>query len=255
MSWNVFLRPGILCDGQMVRVPEISKYLLSSSADVLVLQEVFHRKSRRQLIQLLSDQYPFHTQEGPASFWGVSSGILVFSKDSILKESTASFSKARGSDRLAKKGAVCVQFENNKQDIYIIGTHLQAGGSEKSREAKKEQLKTIESLMKEIPPSGLIIYAGDFNIAPDEKLFASLSNRLDVKLPLLDSLHKNTANYRDQDLYPVYGKPVWIDYIFLKTTTMGKQIRTWIEEPRVNVKGKSTRLSDHNPIFSVFEIN
>ena len=82
-----------------------------------------------------------------------------------------------------------------------------------------------------------------------------MSNRLSIKLPVLDSVYKSTANYSDQDLYPVEGDPVWIDYVFLKTTTRGKQIRTWIEEPRVSLDGKSIRLSDHNPIFSVLEIN
>ena len=141
MSWNVFLRPGILCDGQMVRVPEISKYLLSSSADVLVLQEVFHRKSRRQLIQLLSDQYPFHTQEGPASFWGVSSGILVFSKDSILKESTASFSKARGSDRLAKKERYAFSSKTTNRIFTLSGLTFRLAAPKSHVRQRRSNLK------------------------------------------------------------------------------------------------------------------
>ena len=255
MSWNVFLRPGILSDRQKDRVPKISEYLLNTGADVLVLQEVFHRKSRRQLISILSEQYSFHTERGPVSFWGVSSGVLIFSKKPILNESNTSFSRARVSDRLAKKGVVGVQIEVNNQDVYILGTHLQTGGSEKSIDVQNEQIKTIESIIKKIPSSGLIIYAGDFNITPHGKLFASLIRRLMVTPPVIDSVIKTTANFRDQDLYAVYGEPVWIDFIFLKATTRAKQIRTWIEEPRGNIEGKSIRLSDHNPIFSVFEIN
>tara|TARA_Y100001978_G_C23681745_1_gene429473 strand:+ start:649 stop:1383 length:735 start_codon:yes stop_codon:yes gene_type:complete len=242
-------------DGQMNRVPEISKYLLTSSADVIVLQEAFHRKARQKLISVLSDKYPFHTQRGPVSFWGVSSGLLIFSNKPILNQSNTSFSRARVSDRLAKKGVISIKIEVNNQDVHIFGTHLQTGGAEKSIEIQKAQLKTIESLVKKTAFSSLIIYAGDFNIHPDEKIFEFLSNRLSIKLPVLDSVYKSTANYSDQDLYPVEGDPVWIDYVFLKTTTRGKQIRTWIEEPRVSLDGKSIRLSDHNPIFSVLEIN
>ena len=255
LSWNVFLRPGIMPDGQMNRVPEISKYLLTSSADVIVLQEAFHRKARQKLISVLSDKYPFHTQRGPVSFWGVSSGLLIFSNKPILNQSNTSFSRARVSDRLAKKGVISIKIEVNNQDVHIFGTHLQTGGAEKSIEIQKAQLKTIESLVKKTAFSSLIIYAGDFNIHPDEKIFEFLSKRLSIKLPVLDSVYKSTANYSDQDLYPVEGDPVWIDYVFLKTTTRGKQIRTWIEEPRVSLDGKSIRLSDHNPIFSVLEIN
>tara|TARA_B100000963_G_scaffold186401_1_gene162019 strand:+ start:2290 stop:3024 length:735 start_codon:yes stop_codon:yes gene_type:complete len=242
-------------DGQMNRVPEISKYLLTSSADVIVLQEAFHRKARQKLISVLSDKYPFHTQRGPVSFWGVSSGLLIFSNKPILNQSNTSFSRARVSDRLAKKGVISIKIEVNNQDVHIFGTHLQTGGAKKSIEIQKAQLKTIESLVKKTAFSSLIIYAGDFNIHPDEKIFEFLSNRLSIKLPVLDSVYKSTANYSDQDLYPVEGDPVWIDYVFLKTTTRGKQIRTWIEEPRVSLDGKSIRLSDHNPIFSVLEIN
>jgi endonuclease/exonuclease/phosphatase family metal-dependent hydrolase len=109
----------------------------------------------------------------------------------------------------------------------------------------------MESLMREIPFSSIIIYAGDFNITPYEKLFAFLSNRLDIKLPLLDSFHASTANFRDQDLYSVNGDPVWIDYIFLKKTIKAKQKSTWIEH--VFSKNQD-RFSDHDMIYSVFEM-
>ena len=256
MSWNVFLRPGILSDGQMNRAPKISEYLLNSCAEILVLQEVFHRKARRKLISVLSEKYPFHTEIGPRSFWGVPSGVLIFSKHPILKELTYSFSKARGSDRLAKKGVVNALFRINKRYIHVFGTHLQAGASEEAKSVQKSQLIELSNAVDLIKDSSVVILAGDFNITPDEELFALLSKSLDVKLLPFDSKQMRTANFKDQDLYPVYGDPVWIDYVFLKKTTFGQQISTWIAEPRNgNEEGKSKRLSDHNPIFSILEIH
>ena len=54
LSWNVFLRPAILNDGQLDRVDSIVKYLENSNADILVLQEVFHKKARRKLTKQLN---------------------------------------------------------------------------------------------------------------------------------------------------------------------------------------------------------
>ena len=53
LSWNVFLRPGILRDIQMKRVEPFGEYLMQSGADVIILQEVFHIKAKRTLIQKL----------------------------------------------------------------------------------------------------------------------------------------------------------------------------------------------------------
>ena len=123
VSWNVFLRPAILNDNQMGRVDNISEYLLSTEADVLVLQEVFHKKARKSLFKKLAPCYQFRSKVGKRSFFGVSSGVVILSKHKITEEHQVSFKKAKGSDKMAKKGAISavIQFFNTK--IQIIGTH------------------------------------------------------------------------------------------------------------------------------------
>ena len=64
MSWNVFLRPGILSDGQMDRVSDIGGYLIRHAGDVIVLQEVFHKRARKRLLQKLDGCYDYHTSIG-----------------------------------------------------------------------------------------------------------------------------------------------------------------------------------------------
>ena len=81
LSWNVFLRPSVMIDGQMNRVDEIGSYLLSSGADILVLQEVFHKKARRKLKKQLKETYPYQTNKGPVSWLGIPSGVFFFSKN------------------------------------------------------------------------------------------------------------------------------------------------------------------------------
>ena len=255
LSWNVFLRPAILNDNQLDRVQGISDYLVASNADVVILQEVFHRKARKQLTESLKNTYPYHTKKGPVSFWGVSSGVVLYSKFPFLKEKKISFKKSMGADKLAKKGLVVSLVKIKSKEVYIVGTHLQAGSDEKFRKIRKNQIKTLANSIKNIDSSKVVLYAGDFNFTPETELFSSLDAVLDVAAPKLDSSILATANFQDQELFPVIGKPVWIDFIFLRRTQFAKQRRTWIEEPRFKFQGKRRRISDHNPIISVFEIN
>lgn len=250
-SWNVFLRPGILSDGQMDRVSGIGSHLICCGGEVIVLQEVFHKKARKRLLQKLGLCYEYHTSIGPKSFFGVSSGVMIFSKHPIIEEKFVSYSKSKGADGLAKKGAVLAKIRFGKQDVHIVGTHLQAGVSSAEKSVRKSQLKELTNAVSLIEDSSIVILAGDFNITPDEKLFAYLSNTLQVKLPDLSPPLYATANFADQDLFPVEGDPVWIDYIFLKKTKRAKQKSTWIEH--VFSKNQD-RFSDHDMIYSVFEM-
>ena len=251
MSWNVFLRPGILSDGQMDRVSGIARYLICCGGDVVVLQEVFHKRARKRLLQKLAGWYEYHTSIGPKSFFGVSSGVVIFSKHPIIEEKFVAYSKSKGADGLAKKGVVLAKIRFGKQDVHIVGTHLQAGVSSKAKNVQKSQLTELANTVNLIGDSSIVILAGDFNITPDEKLFAYLSNSLEVKLPDLSPPLYATANFADQDLFPAEGDPVWIDYIFLKQTKKAKQKSTWIE--RVFSKNQD-RFSDHDMIYSVFEM-
>ena len=101
MSWNVFLRPGILSGGQMDRVSDIGRYLVYKGGDVIVLQEVFHKRARKRLLQKLDGDYEYHTSVGPKSFFGVSSGVMIFSKHPIIEEKFVSYSQSKGADGLA----------------------------------------------------------------------------------------------------------------------------------------------------------
>jgi hypothetical protein len=52
-------------------------------------------------------------------------------------------------------------------------------------------------------------------------------------------------------LYPVTGKPVWIDYIMIRRAEKVLQKSLWVEEPRSKNRRKNKRLSDHNPVLSI----
>ena len=253
LSWNVFLRPSIMNDGQMDRVPEIGHYLKNSGADVLVLQEVFHSRARRALKNQLKDIYPYQTKKGPVSWLGIPSGVVFFSKMPIVKEKVISFSFSKGADRLAKKGAILVTFEKNGQEISILGTHLQAGSDLSRKKIRNAQINQISNLVNNIDSNKILIYAGDFNIQNKSNMFAKLKNKLKSNNPQLNksSVRSETANFQDNNLYPVVGRPIWIDYILIRRAARVKQKSLWVEEPRGKKRRKNQRLSDHNPVVSI----
>ncbi len=255
LSWNVFLRPGILQDGQMERVEEIAGYLRNSGADVLVLQELFHSRARKVLKKELKDLYPYQTKKGPVSWLGIPSGVVLFSKQPIVREKRISFSFAKGSDRLAKKGAIAVTIIKNEQRISIVGTHLQAGSDPQKKRIRSSQIDQVSEFSKEIDQNEVLIYAGDFNVRKGSGMFKNLLAKLrSKKIKVAEKqMPIYTANFKDNGLYPAQGDPSWIDFILVRKSKGVKQKRLWTEEPRGKNKRRSKRLSDHNPIISVVE--
>ena len=258
LSWNVFLRPGILNDGQTKRADSIAAYLNASGADVLILQEVFHRRARKKLVKALSTDYSHFTKIGPVSFWGVSSGVMIASKGSILSTKHLSFKKGTGADKMAKKGGVAATITHNSSKVHIVGTHLQAGGGKDKESIRRRQVKKLKRLSEKIKDlsDAPIIYAGDFNIPFGSDNFEFLKDTLNVacKKPMSDV--KATSNFSDSDLYPSEGKPQWIDFVLIEKGHKLKTLECYIEEPKA-VYGKSDerrRLSDHNPIINVISI-
>ena len=146
LSWNVFLRPGIMSDGQMDRVSSIGTYLICSGADVIVLQEVFHKRARKRLLQELDDWYKYHTSLGPKSFFGVSSGVIIFSKHPIIEEKFVSYSKSKGADGLAKKGVVLAKIRSGKQFL----SFLEKNGHEYAKPSDEEIVEKYPQLFNDI---------------------------------------------------------------------------------------------------------
>lgn len=254
MSWNVFLRPGVLHDAQMMRADSISKFLKIANCDVIVLQEVFHRKARKKLIENLKCAYPHMTDRTKGSFWGVASGLLVLSKHEINSETFVPFEKATGSDALSKKGVLKTEIQYKNQVIAVYETHMQAGGGSKRQAIRQEQLNTLQAFIAEENDSTVQLIAGDFNIREASQAFDSIIVKLNVKKPELLGPVLTTANFEDQQLMSATGPSSWIDFIFLREFEGAKVISTEIGEPKMEIEGEMRRLSDHNPIWSTIGI-
>jgi len=252
VSWNVFLRPGILKDQQLQRVDSIAVSILKMDADVVVLQEVFHKKSRRKLIKALSDTYPYHTKVGRKTFWGVPSGNCIFSKDSIESEAFIYYKRAMNADKFAKKGAIAVKLTHQNQTFTIYGTHLQAGGGADGAEIRRSQIDQLADLATQNEES-TALFAGDFNIHYGDSLYEYLAEKLNIDNIVPANQELGTSNFSDHDLTNSKGSPKWIDFIFMHRAS-GIRFRTsCIKEPRCRWRKIRTRVSDHNPLITVFD--
>ena len=143
LSWNVFLRPKILKDQQLKRVRHIALTIKKLDADIVLLQEVFHKRAREILIDSLKHLYPYNARNNRKSVFGYSSGLITFSKQKIDKSTSLYFSKSSGSDRLAKKGGLLVDIQTGKQHISVLNTHLQAGSKPKKQRVRMHQVEEI----------------------------------------------------------------------------------------------------------------
>jgi phospholipase C len=246
-SWNVFLRPAILNDNQLERVQPIAEKIIELDPDVIVLQEVFHKKARKKLIASLESHYPYFTTRGKRSWLGVSSGLLIMSKYPITHEQFKYFKKAKKADAIAKKGFVTVKLRFKKRNVRILGTHLQAGSGKKIKTVRKSQLKQIASNIQS--DSSNWILAGDFNVERNGPEYRTLKEILGTKNQTPCSKLKASANFNNHRLYPAEGKPKWIDFVLLRSKKW-KHHRTIIISPK---KGKKM-ISDHAILLSIITI-
>jgi len=240
-------------DSQVERADSIAEFLYNSNVDILVLQELFHWKSKKIISKKLKHKYPYKTKKGPVSFLGISSGVMIYSKIPIIKEKRISFNFGIGTDKMAKKGAVRTTMKINNKTIHTIGTHMQAGKGKKRNKIRRQQIRQIKSLVKNLDTNDLIIYAGDFNLHYKSKTYDYVANVLESEVDYPQSKIKETANFTDQDYYPSTGPPSWIDFIFINKKKI-KAIKTKILEPRAWFKKKRKRISDHNPIISIIKL-
>lgn len=247
VSWNVFLRPAILSDNQLDRVQPIAEKITELNPDVIVLQEVFHKKARKKLIASLKSNYPYFTSRGKRSWLGVSSGLLIMSKYPITHEEFKYFKKAKKADAIANKGFVTVNLRFKKQNVRILGTHLQAGSGKKIKAVRKSQLKQIASNIQS--DSSNWILAGDFNVERSGNEYKTLKALLGTKNQTPCSKLKASANFNNHNLYPAEGKPKWIDFVLLRSKKW-KHRSTKIISPK---KGKKM-ISDHAILLSTITI-
>ena len=81
LTWNVYLLPWIVpWKGQCKRARAIVDVVADLEYDVIVIQEAFHNRARKILIEGLLPTYPFQIEPGKGRFLKFNSGVFIISK-------------------------------------------------------------------------------------------------------------------------------------------------------------------------------
>ncbi|MEZ4879949.1 MAG: sphingomyelin phosphodiesterase [Chitinophagales bacterium] len=219
LSWNIFMLPPFVHrTGKRTRVKAIANYVKKSDYDVLVFQEMFLHAAKRKLRRRIKKEYPY--QVGPAYKRFISlrtsSGIYIASKYPMQKIGKTKFKQKEGADnKLARKGALMVEVNKNDKLYHIIGTHLNAGGSDETKMSQVDQIATL--IKKEEKDSVPIFICGDFNIdKKDAKLYPYTLNKLQAEDGEIIGDWNNTIDSKNNDMCGGNQAKV-IDFIFYKS--------------------------------------
>eukprot|EP00397_Hematodinium_sp_SG-2012_P038695 GEMP01042132.1.p1 GENE.GEMP01042132.1~~GEMP01042132.1.p1 ORF type:complete len:388 (+),score=72.02 GEMP01042132.1:63-1226(+) len=192
------------------RAEEIANWFLSLSfsaiPDVVVFNEMWHGR----VIELLcspswdSDVTTSYTNitkcdvanshfamatpnanDGADDFIFIPSGVVILAKRGNTLEWLEvwdhKFDAATGTDVIARKGAQLVKIvkgDTPAQTYYVLGTHLQSGGSTESTVTRTAQLDEIATfVLSNVPVGETVVFAGDMNAGVSElpALFTTLT--------------------------------------------------------------------------------
>jgi endonuclease/exonuclease/phosphatase family metal-dependent hydrolase len=154
-------------------VAEVIQRIRDTKPDVVGLCEVFANGERERIYTELSDIYGTNFREGPDKSDLLSDGgLLILSKNPILKDNKIIYSKAIAGDSLAHKGAIHIRTQPtgspHRWDIFFTHTQdIDPGndGSFEGKDALYSQLTELANMVEaKRDPNAPAIIMGDINI-------------------------------------------------------------------------------------------
>lgn len=177
LSWNIQMLPfPAPPHGKAKRARAIASLLKEHSYDVVVFQEAFKRRSRRILRRELQETFPHQTDVLNKRTISIKTngGVMIFSRHPIQATHEIRFTKRRGYDKFARKGAMLAEIEFSGKPFQVLGTHLQAFGTDDILISQYSQMKTelLDPHQRTGVPQFLL---GDFNTRKVPAIPAGLS--------------------------------------------------------------------------------
>jgi endonuclease/exonuclease/phosphatase family metal-dependent hydrolase len=163
---------GAIVKKHFQRADNIVSFLNQADYDVIVLQEVFHKKVFRLFQQGLQEKYPYQAtipRSKKFPFKITTSGVVIYSSLPILDTKYIhynAFCECFDYDCHADKGALLVTVQKGGQKFQIVGSHLQSESHPKAQAIRKCQLEAIYRglLLPYLLPNAPQIITGDINV-------------------------------------------------------------------------------------------
>jgi len=179
VTYNVMtpVMPPLRFYGQADRLKRIPKAVMRASRqsgipfiDVVCVQEANPKPYQRKLTKGFREHgFRYATSQLESYLRPVLGGVLIFSRDPILREEHLVWQNCCDEDALSAKGAVyaCID-KPGMGPIHIVSCHFQAWNHKKSVKIRELQWRELETFIEglEIPPEEPLILAGDTNGQP-----------------------------------------------------------------------------------------
>lgn len=240
------------------RLRYLTKQLQKIQPDIICLQEVWLRHTRKRLVSGL-EKYGYRHFFHPTS--GVRlNGLLTCSKHEIIRTDSADLKPVFSGMNLflvetpGSKGYSLVTIKMGRGDLHVINTHLSVDWSGKHEEGSKYndvQINAIDKLAKIVNLLGdkKIIVVGDLNFRPDCWLYEKVLSSAGLK----DIVPNNFETcLRNLFRFPMPEHGGRVDYIFTRNFLEDSllDIKLLWDKP---VKGVGY-LSDHAAILARFRL-
>lgn len=214
-TFNVWGLPSWGTGSSPDRYPRIADELAQAASGMVVLQEVWTRRS----FEALAGTKPGKV----ASWWSASArrkngllgqnGLLTLSKHPITGGYFRPFAVARLPDSLMRKGALKVTITlPSGQRVNVWNVHLQDGASPRVRARQAAEL--VHWITSSEDGQIADIVAGDFNFAPESEAFHRFVAAIG---PSVNQLTRQVALPTWDGCQPARGEGLVLDHIFIRT--------------------------------------
>ena len=249
LSWNIkmFSAPYGWLHNRIERAENIIQSLKNSTNyDVILFQEAFSSKIRKQIYRGLKLLYPYQIEpEDHFNFFKTNSGLWAISKMPIELIDQISFSKLKEWDWMSSKGAKLYSVIKNDKEILLINTHLQSDYKTNYSSIRRSQYDEINLglILPYVKINKPLILCGDLNISNVVNLDKMLKHLNLKNGPLSGKLQFSTFSQPNE----------LVDYILVKTDKFRfKSIQRRIQDFSMDFLEYSTNMSDHYPIEANF---
>lgn len=262
LSWNIQMLPfPAPPHGKAKRARAIAALLKENHYDVVVFQEAFKRRSRRILSRELRETFPHQTEVLNKKILSIKTngGVMIFSRHPIESVHEIRFTKRRGYDKFARKGAMLAEIQFHGKPIQVLGTHLQAFGTDDILISQYNQMKTelLDPHQRNGVPQFLL---GDFNTRKVPPVPAGLSGASPMPqtryMAMLQNLEAEDGELHGDQQYTM-DRPyndlctrrkearLLLDYILVRPTSSNVSIRREVKIFRKQWTKDHQDLSDH----------
>jgi endonuclease/exonuclease/phosphatase family metal-dependent hydrolase len=250
------------------RVERITNKLIEEGADVIFLNEVFHRKFALKLIEALKTHYRFFafdagSQHGTLSpeEIGFNSGLLICSKIPINDLLFIPFDAKETSKGGVRRGILKGNYKLGNKPIHFVLTHFQSGLEEEDKKIRLAQLEECRKILGKL--DGFLVGDLNINAFSDEfkklkilKKFQSLylrgqkevNEKNATETDYFNDLTHTPLNQRD------HIKPSFeiLDYCLIPKKSK-LQLKSQDRVKLFDIQNPEASLSDHHGLVTIFK--